>query len=176
MLDLCTQPVAGYLDRFGFRSDLVKAMYATTDGFSGLSGGWESPGTGMNFLVHNMCRLGGAGGTWMVVEGGMGSVTQELANVAMEAGALIETAAAVDGILVEGGVVKGVRVAGCVAREIRAKAVLVNADPFRLKALLPPRALPQSFETRLQSWRKDGMTMKVWQPCTCRDFLLAAVD
>lgn len=26
----------------------------TTDGFSGLNGGWDTPGTGMNFLVHNM--------------------------------------------------------------------------------------------------------------------------
>ena len=40
----------------------------TTDGFSGLNGGWDTPGTGMNFLVHNMCRLPGADGTWMVVQ------------------------------------------------------------------------------------------------------------
>ena len=33
------------------------------------------PGTGMNFLVHNMCRLPGADGTWMIVAGGMGTVT-----------------------------------------------------------------------------------------------------
>jgi hypothetical protein len=26
----------------------------TTDGFSGLNGGWDTPGTGMNFLMHNM--------------------------------------------------------------------------------------------------------------------------
>lgn len=45
-----------------------QAMYAVTDGFSGLNGSWDTPGTGMNFLVHNMCRLPGADGTWMVVE------------------------------------------------------------------------------------------------------------
>jgi hypothetical protein len=27
--------------------------------------------------ASNMCRLPGSGGTWMVVEGGMGSVTQQ---------------------------------------------------------------------------------------------------
>jgi hypothetical protein len=42
--------------RFGFRSDLLRAMYAVTDGFSGLNGTWDTPGTGMNFLVHNMVR------------------------------------------------------------------------------------------------------------------------
>lgn len=51
---LCRKPVAHYLERFEFKSDLLKAMYAVTDGFSGLNGSWTSPGTGMNFLMHNM--------------------------------------------------------------------------------------------------------------------------
>jgi hypothetical protein len=54
-VDLCKQPISHYLEKFEFKSDLIKAMYATTDAFSGLSGGWDTPGTGMNFLVHNMC-------------------------------------------------------------------------------------------------------------------------
>lgn len=56
-VDLCRQPVAAYLDRFDFRSPLLKSMYAVTDGFSGLNGSWQSPGTGMNFLMHNMVRI-----------------------------------------------------------------------------------------------------------------------
>lgn len=32
-------------------------MYAVTDGFSGLNGGWDTPGTGLNFLAHNMVGL-----------------------------------------------------------------------------------------------------------------------
>src|SRR5687767_3481418 len=31
-VDLCRKPVGQYLDRFGWKSDLVKAMYAVTDG------------------------------------------------------------------------------------------------------------------------------------------------
>lgn len=53
-VNLCRQPVSHYLERFQFKSDLLKAMYAVTDGFSGLTGSWGTPGTGMNFLVHNM--------------------------------------------------------------------------------------------------------------------------
>ena len=45
---------------FGFESELLMAMYAVTDGFSGLFGSWDTPGTGMNFLVHNMCRRPGS--------------------------------------------------------------------------------------------------------------------
>src|SRR5207245_3804928 len=90
-VDLCRKPVGQYLERFGFRSDLLKAMYAVTDGFSGLTGDWDTPGTGMNFLVHNMCRLPGADGTWMIVKGGMGTVTRTLADEAGRAGAVIGT-------------------------------------------------------------------------------------
>ena len=45
---------------------------------------WDTPGTGMNFLVHNMCRLPGADGTWMIVEGGMGTVTTPARRAARE--------------------------------------------------------------------------------------------
>src|SRR3954466_10053217 len=90
-VDLCRKPVGHYLDRFGFKSDLLKAMYAVTDGFSGLNGDWDTPGSGMNFLVHNMCRLPGSDGTWMIVKGGMGTVTRTFAAAAAQAGARIET-------------------------------------------------------------------------------------
>src|SRR5215472_11854219 len=88
---LCRGPVGRYRDRFEFRSDLLRAMYAVTDGFSGLTGTWDTPGSGMNFLVHNMCRLPGADGTWMIVRGGMGTVTARLAELARSAGARIVT-------------------------------------------------------------------------------------
>jgi hypothetical protein len=63
-LDLCTLPVSHYINRFEFKSDLLKAMYAVTDGISGLTGTWDTPGTGFNFLAHNMVR-DGAGGVQM---------------------------------------------------------------------------------------------------------------
>ena len=44
-IDLCRGSVADYLARFGFESDLLMAMYAVTDGFSGLNATWDTPGT-----------------------------------------------------------------------------------------------------------------------------------
>jgi phytoene dehydrogenase-like protein len=105
---LCRGTAREYLERFGFKSDLVKAMYAVTDAFSGLDGGYDTPGTGMNLLVHNMCRLPGSGGTWMIVGGGMGTVTQGIANVARKYGATIRTGAKVVSVRVDRGVAKGV--------------------------------------------------------------------
>src|SRR5439155_12591195 len=129
-IDLTARPAEEYLDRFGFRSPLLTAMYAVTDGFSGLNGSFGTPASGMNFLVHNMCRLPGSDGTWMIAKGGMGSITKELARLATEAGVRIWPGAGVQHIIT-----KGKQVAGVVlrdGREIDANVVLSNADPFRM--------------------------------------------
>ena len=81
-MDLVRNPCEDYLMRFGFQSEMLIAMYAVTDGFSGLYGSFGTPATGMNFLVHNMCRLPKADGTWMIVKGGMGSISKEFARIA----------------------------------------------------------------------------------------------
>ena len=151
-VDLCRGSVADYLDRFGF-SDLVAAMYAVTDGLSGLAAGPDTPGTGHNFLVHNMCRLPGADGTWMIVRGGMGTVTQTLARRATEAGATIETGRPAERIPLDGGEAAGVVFAD--GSEIRARVVLGACDPFRLEALAGVPVVPPSVV------RRDGATLKV---------------
>lgn len=158
-VDLCRRPVGEYLERWGFQSDLVKAMYAVTDGFSGLFGSWDTPGTGMNFLVHNMCRLPQSGGTWMIVKGGMGTVTQRFAAAARAAGAVIETGRGVARITHTRGVVDGVVLAD--GEEIRAKTVVVNADPFRMRDLVGREALPEAYNRRIDGYRRDGSTFKV---------------
>ncbi|MGH7329980.1 MAG: phytoene desaturase family protein, partial [Polyangiaceae bacterium] len=158
-VDLCRKPVSHYIDRFGFKSDLVRAMYAVTDGFSGLFGSWDTPGTGMNFLVHNMCRLPNAGGTWMIVKGGMGTVSGTFADAAKKAGATIETSAGVEKILRNGNQATGVSLKD--GREIKAKTVVVNADPFRMQGMLGRSELPAEYNQRIDGYRKDGSTMKV---------------
>jgi phytoene dehydrogenase-like protein len=158
-VDLCRKPVRDYLGRFGFESELVQAMYAVTDGFSGLTGSWDTPGTGMNFLVHNMCRLPGSDGTWMIVRGGMGAVSDEIARVAREAGVVIETGAGVAEILVEGGVARGVRLAD--GREVRSEAVVVNADPFRMRDMIGRARLPDDYNARIDGYVRNGTTLKV---------------
>jgi phytoene dehydrogenase-like protein len=159
-ISLCRGSVRQYLDRFNFKSDLLKAMYATTDGFSGLTAGWDTPGGGFNFLVHNMCRLPGSNGTWMIVEGGMGQVTQGLATAATEAGVKLLTDCPVEKIEVDNasGAVVGVVAKGELRR---AKAVVVNADPYRLQQLVGADSLPNEVNSSLKAMKRPGMTMKV---------------
>ena len=158
-VDLCRQPIADYLARFDFRSDLLRAMYAVTDGFSGSTGTWSTPGTGMNFLVHNMCRLPGADGTFMLVRGGMGTVTARIGDAARAAGAVIETGRRVERIVVEGGAARGVVLDG--GRELRATTVVCNADPFRMRDLTGRSAFPDDYNRRIDAYLRDGTTMKV---------------
>ncbi len=158
-IDLCRKPVGEYIDRFGFKSDLVKAMYAVTDGFSGLFGSWDTPGSGMNFLVHNMCRLPGSDGTWMVVKGGMGTITTLLADNARKAGAEIITGKKVSSINIRDGVATGVTLAD--ESQVQAKAVVVNADPFRLQSLIGTDHLPASYKARIENYKRPGSTFKV---------------
>ncbi|HEY3496533.1 MAG TPA: NAD(P)/FAD-dependent oxidoreductase [Polyangiaceae bacterium] len=156
---LCRGSVGEYLDRFGFRSDLVKAMYAVTDGFSGLSAGWDTPGSGMNFLVHNLCRRPGSDGTWMIVEGGMGTVAATLATALARHGGRIVLGEPVEAISILGGVARGVRLAS--GHELEAESVVVNADPFRMQSLIGPENLPLEYNLRLARLAKPGMTLKL---------------
>jgi phytoene dehydrogenase-like protein len=156
---LCRSTAHEYLDRFGFESDLLKAMYAVTDAFSGLDAGYDTPGAGMNLLVHNMCRLPGSGGTWMIVGGGMGTVTQSLARLVQRHGGEIRTRAKVASIRTDKGVVKGVVLEG--GEEVSASVVVSNADPFRTLKLVEASALPADYRQRVEAMAVPGSTLKV---------------
>lgn len=156
-VDLCRKPIGDYLDRFGFKSDLIKAMYAVTDAFSGSFSTWDTPGSGMNFLIHNMCRLPDSDGTWMVVEGGMGTVSSRFADAARAAGAIIETNAEV--LKIEPGSPARVHLKD--GRELVARTVIANADPYRLRQLVGEDAYPAEFNQRLDAMKRPGSTMKV---------------
>jgi len=156
---LCRGSVVEYLDRFGFASELLTAMYVVTDGLSGVCAGPDDPGTGHNFLVHNMCRLPGADGTWMVVRGGMGTVTARLADAATAAGARIVTGTPVERVTFTGAAVDGVALAD--GTRLWAVVVLAACDPFRLPALAGEARLPAALRERLDRIRRPGTTLKV---------------
>jgi phytoene dehydrogenase-like protein len=159
-VDLVTGSAMDYLQRFGFASETVVAMYAVTDGMPGLTGSPWTPGSGHNLLVHNMCRLPGADGTWMVVRGGMGTVTTALGRAAVAAGAEIRLGTPVEHIVVEDGAAASVVTA--LGEELRADAVVVSTDAFRLPGLLGQHT-PAWLAERVAEWtdRSPGQTMKV---------------
>ena len=157
-VDLCRGSVGAYLARFGFQSELRESMYAVTDGFTGLDGSWETTGSGMNFLTHNMCRLPGSDGTWMVVRGGMGTVTHTLADAAQAVGVEIVLRSTVTALEMERRVVVGAVTSD--GELHRSRATLVNADPARLLSLLGEEA-PAPLRARIEGYRHPGTSIKV---------------
>jgi len=158
-IDLVRGSVADYLSRFGFKSELLMSMYAVTDGLSGLNAGPDDPGTGHNFLVHNMCRLPGADGTWMVAKGGMGTVARTFADAARAAGASLFTSSPVASVTISQGAATGVVLAD--GRAIESRVVLGSCDPYRLMSLVPEGALPTALTERMAAVRRPGTTLKV---------------
>jgi phytoene dehydrogenase-like protein len=155
-VELVRGDVASYLAKFEFASELIVAMYAVTDGISGLHADPDTPGSGHNFLCHNMCRLPGADGTWMIVRGGMGTVSATIAEKAHAAGARIFTDAPVASVDIAGGRTTGVTLRS--GHTIAATTVVAGCDPFTLSDIA---ALPSDLAEHVDSLRKAGTTMKV---------------
>jgi phytoene dehydrogenase-like protein len=95
----------------------------------------------------------------MIVRGGMGIVTDEIARAARAHGADIETSAPAGRILSRDGSMEGVELED--GRELRARAVVVGADPFRMRDLIGRGALPDDYNARLDGYVRPGMTLKV---------------
>lgn len=151
--------VAEHLDRYGFEDPLLPAMLAVTDAFPGTHGGPDTPGTGHNFLVHNMGRLPGANGTWTVVPGGMGTVTRILAEAAARAGATLLHGHAVTSVTTAVGSVTGVELKD--GRALSAPLVLLAIDPFRIRDLLGG-AVDNDLASRFDAYAtRPGTTLKV---------------
>jgi phytoene dehydrogenase-like protein len=158
-IDLVRGSVADYLSRFGFKSELLMSMYAVTDGLSGLNAGPDDPGTGHNFLAHNMCRLPGSDGTWMIAKGGMGTVSATFATAARTAGAQIFEATPVSEITISNFAATGVVLTD--GRSIEAKVVLGSCDPYRLMSLVPDGTLPSELTDRMAAVKRPGTTLKL---------------
>ncbi len=124
LVDLMTQSVADFLDRW-FESDQLKATLAYY-GSIGTFAGPRTPGSAYVLLHHVMGEHEGAGG-WGFVRGGMGGLTRALASAARAHGAVIETEAEVERVLVSGNAARGVVLAN--GRTYRAPVVVSNADP-----------------------------------------------
>lgn len=157
--DLVTGSAGAFLTGYGFESDLLMAMFAVTDAFPGVHGTWDTPGTGHNLLVHNFARLPGSDGTWMVVEGGLGTVTDALASLATGAGAEIRTNAEVVRIEADSDGVTGVSLAD--GSSVEASKVVVGTDPWRLVRLTGADLLPSLSRKLADYSSRPGTTLKL---------------
>jgi len=157
-----TQSVAEFLEPW-FESEEIKVTLAT-DGVIGTNGGPRSPGTAYVLLHHVMGGVDGHRGLWGFVRGGMGAISQSIADAARAAGAEISTGAAVSHVLMND-TASGPRAVGAVltnGEEILAHTVVSCADPKRtFLGLVGEQHLPADFAKAVREIAMQGCSMKI---------------
>jgi len=142
-----------------FVSDVMRGLLSS-QGITGTAGGPRTPGTSYVFLHHASGRALGEVGSWGFVRGGMGAVTQALAEAVRSAGGEIRLEAEVSSVLLD----SARRVSGVALKSgevIDATTVCSNADPKRTLQLLPRSALPPEFIEDVELFPSTGTVVKV---------------
>jgi phytoene dehydrogenase-like protein len=158
LLDLFTRSAGDMLDD-AFENDLVKALF----GFDAVVGNYASPyaaGSAYVMLHHAFGEVNGKKGVWGHAIGGMGAITQAMANAARGHGADIELEAGVREVIVERDRAVGVILDN--DETVRAKYVASSVNPKLLYTrLLPAEALPPAFLGRIKNWRNGSGTFRI---------------
>ncbi len=143
LLTLFAASAGDYLDDW-FESEPIKAVY----GFDSIVGNYASPyspGSAYVLLHHAFGGVNGNKGVWGHALGGMGAITQAMAQAAEARGADIRVNAPVREVLVEhGNVVGAVTESG---EAFRARAVISSLNPrlFFLSSSSIPPCCPRRF-------------------------------
>jgi phytoene dehydrogenase-like protein len=141
-----------------FETELLRATVAARGIFGTSLGPW-SAGTSLVLLLRAAADANPPGGNFFAL-GGVGAITQAMAASAQKRGAEIRTGAEVIEIQIKNGVAQGVVLS--TGEEIRARAVISNADPKRtFLKLTDSSLLSPTFIKRLQNYRMRGTVAKV---------------
>ena len=142
-----------------FESDAMRGLIAS-QGITGTAAGPRTPGTAYVFLHHASGTALGEPGTWGFVRGGMGSVTQALADALVAAGGEIRLEAEVASIRIDSARrVSGVALTS--GEEIDAVTVCSGADPKATVKMVPYTALPREFVEDVDILPSTGTVVKV---------------
>ena len=159
LVSFLTGSLGEFLDH-NYESDKIKTMFLANNVY-GKHGGPYQPGTAIGLLFHLLS--GGENelqGFYGHVIGGMGSITQALANSGRKLGVEIRTESPVAKIDLRNGRARGVVLED--GTELRARLVLSNADPKRtFLKLLSPRDLPGEFVQAVRGIKMEGPCAKV---------------
>jgi len=158
LLDLFVKSAGDYLDCW-FENAPIKAAY----GFDGIVGNYASPyaaGSAYVLLHHVFGEVNGKKGAWGHAIGGMGAISQAMAEAAAERGAAIRALCPVREVIVEAG-----RVVGVVTEDgetVRARSVVSNLNPKLLyEKLIDPAVLASDFRERMHHWRCGSGTFRM---------------
>ena len=159
LISFLTGSLGEFLDH-NYESDVIKTLFLANNVY-GKHGGPYQPGTAVGLLFHLLS--GGADeiqGFYGHVMGGMGAITQAMAQSAQSFGAEIRTSAPVAQIDIHRGRARGVVLED--GAEIRGSVTLSNADPKRtFLGMVPAGELPADFLHAVRGIKMDGPCAKV---------------
>jgi phytoene dehydrogenase-like protein len=158
LIDVFTKSAGHWLDAT-FECEPLKAVL----GWDSVVGNYASPyaaGSAYVLLHHCFGEVNGKPGQWGHAIGGMGRITELMADEARARGVRIDLDAPVQRVLIEHG-----RAVGAVldsGEEIRARAVAANVDPKLLYQRLVERgALPEDFVQAIDRYRCGSGSLRI---------------
>ena len=155
---LMTTSSADFLDEW-FETDVLKGTMCAS-GIIGTFLGPRSPGTAYVLIHHYVGEVDGTFRAWGFVRGGMGAVSEAIAEAARQSGVGIRTGAEVRRILVQDGRAVGVELS--TGERITARVVASNADPRRTFLTFLDRSdLPPDFVEGIERYNLEGSSAKV---------------
>jgi phytoene dehydrogenase-like protein len=158
VLDLFTKSATSFLGSW-FESEPVKAAF----GFDAVVGNYASPdtpGSAYVLLHHVFGEVNGKKGAWGHSVGGMGTITQIMAEVCRNCGVKISLESPVAQVLVDGDAVAGVRLES--GEQIAAKRVIANVGPKLLYGrMLDASHQPEDFRRRMRGFKAGGGTFRM---------------
>ncbi len=159
LISFLTGSLGEFLDH-NYESEKIKTMFLANNVY-GKHGGPYQPGTAIGLLFHLLSggehELQGFSGHVM---GGMGAITQALAESGRKLGVEIHTSSPVAHIDVRDGRARGVVLED--GTEIRARVVLSNADPKRtFLKMVTASELPNDFLHSIRAIKMEGPCAKV---------------
>jgi len=158
VLDLFAKSAADLLDSW-FESEPLKAAF----GFDAIVGNFASPyapGSAYVLLHHVFGEVNGKRGVWGHAVGGMGAITQAMAQEARHLGVEIDTDCEVAKVCVDGRGAQGVQLAD--GRVIDARCVVSNLNPKLLYLkLIGESALDPDFAQRMRNWKCGSATFRM---------------
>ncbi len=146
------------LDRY-FESEHLKGLL-TFFGMVSIWGGPSTPGTSYVYGHHSWGEFNGEFGQYGFVRGGMGGITEALANGARHHGVDIRLSSPVAKVLVRGGSAAGIVLES--GDEIAATTVISNADPKRsLLGLVDAADLDDEFIAEVEGIDQRGSMARI---------------
>ncbi len=156
LYDVLTMSAYDFLSEW-FENDIIKGVYAYYSGIGSFQGP-KTPGSAYILLHHLMGEHEGAGG-WGFIEGGMGKISQTIAESGEAHGMQIITDAPVSHVETQGDRATGVVCSD--GREFHARVVAANVSAKLLfTKMINGAPIPDDFRWHVETFRTESAAAK----------------